>query len=91
MKVEAQVVVVAQGAHGPFKEDGKPDRFYPFVELAAADGSGTRRATLAENVASWTPPLFTPIRVQLELHGTEKMKLRCHGPLEDAKPAIKAA
>lgn len=95
MKLTGKVIAVARGEWGPFKDESTDEagvttvtvRTIPWVDLAAADGSGSRRATCAEGVNP--PDLFREFDAALELYeGSGKLKLRYHGPaaaLREAK------
>jgi hypothetical protein len=81
VKFNASVIPVGKGEYGPFdvtdKETGNVSKVsYPYYDLAAEDGSGSHKATLAQGV-TMDAPLFKPVLVTLEL--TDKGKLRCHG------------
>jgi hypothetical protein len=101
MKFDLDVIPVAAGVYGPFASDDpeeakdrSKDRSYRYVDLAAADGSGQQRATVAQSAdgvdVAFPYEFFKPVRVTLELHGAAR-KVRCWGLATAALSAVKAA
>jgi hypothetical protein len=95
MMLEGRMVAVAAGKWGPFRDVDETTgevttREIPWVDLAAEDGSGTRRAVVAEGQDS--PTLFAPFAARVELYeGGGKLKLRFHGPSQGAAPVTATA
>jgi hypothetical protein len=93
---EFDVVCVARGVHGPFKDDEHPDdrskdRSYPYSTLAAQDGSGSANATHAPEL-ELELELFKPYRVLIDVRAQGKLRLMGLAPERAAEkaPPVKA-
>ncbi len=87
MKMQTEALAVAAGRWGPFQDEVVGDdgvtrtveRYIPWVDVAAVDGSGSHRATVAQGVE--TPALFQPMVFEIEVYkaAQDKIKLRYLG------------
>ena len=82
MRFAQTVIVLAKDAYGPFKDAVGTDRegrTYPYLTVVGAEVGEPMKVNVAQGVDPALFPIMTPTKLDLELYGSDKLKLRTHG------------